>query len=194
MLISQIKGHCMAKRALEVALVGDHSVFLYGPRGSGKSTLVSAFPWLTSVHVSDSCACGNTLSASKACTCDPVRLARWVRRARERARTCDIEIEVPPVPMKEWDAQNDPKADEWHVQRVERAKEFGEKNKSLKLDETAERIKELAARRLSFSIGEWERILNVSRSIANLDQSPILKGKHVAEAIQYKTLTRGLLC
>ena len=40
--LDEVKGHAVARRALEIAAVGGHSVALIGPRAVGKSTLKQA--------------------------------------------------------------------------------------------------------------------------------------------------------
>jgi len=88
--------------------------------------------------------------------------------------------------------------------RVERAREIqaerGQTNsrmparlirKQCALDETGERTLEMAMRRMSLSARAHDRILKVARTVVDLDQSESVAAKHIAEAIQYRSLDRN---
>lgn len=189
---NNIKGHCMAKRALEIAATGDHSVLVYGPHGTGKSTLVAAFPEVSTAIQRDSCICGNHLNPTTLCSCHPRILLRWTRRVSRLADKCDMVIEVCPVPFKEWTTRTDPTYADCFARRVAAAREFGKTHTSIDLtDDSAHRTFEMVVRRLGLDFGIGQRILRVARTIANLDGSDLLKAKHVAEAVQYRVV-RGL--
>jgi magnesium chelatase family protein len=59
------------------------------------------------------------------------------------------------------------------------------------LDDTGERTLEMAMRRMNLSARAHDRLLRVARTIADLDQSPNVAAKHLAEAVQFRNLDRN---
>jgi magnesium chelatase family protein len=122
----------------------------------------------------------------------------------------DIHIDVPAVNYKELRSTKESESSASILERVIRAREiqltrFSSAREKLycnaqmptqlirkfcELSADCERLLERAMAQQGLSARAHDRILKVARTIADLDAVPQLEPKHIAEAIQYRTLDR----
>ena len=116
----------------------------------------------------------------------------------------DLHVEVPAVPYKELRGKQDGRGSAEMRQRVEAARAIQQQRgfynaripppqlrKFCALDEAGERTLEMAVRRMGLSARAHDRILKVARTIADLDNREHVLAKHLAEAVQYRSLDRS---
>ncbi len=182
----EIKGQLTARRGLEIAMVGGHSVLLIGPAGSGRNFLAQSFPRVRAT-VLPSCPCGHLRSAATACTCTESTLAVYKAILGPVLHEAAIALEVCELPAKYWAAPG-MQAIDWErlYARVKRGQALIDAAQSFDLvDEVAQRTRELAIRRLSLSCQAYVHMMAVARTIAALDGASGIMAKHLAEAVQY---------
>jgi magnesium chelatase family protein len=151
------------------------------------------------------CKCGYLGDSSRECRCTPGQIQQYLNKiSGPLLDRIDIHVEVPAVPFKELRGDSGAVSSAEMRVRVERARsiqhERGYYNarmpvrmvrKVCALDEAGERTLEMAVRRMGFSARAHDRILKVARTIADLDQSTGVSAKHLAEAVQYRSLDRN---
>jgi magnesium chelatase family protein len=157
------------------------------------------------------CPCGFWNDPTRECRCTPLQIQRYVGRVSgPLLDRIDIHIDVPAVRFKELSGQDAPETEssERIRERVMKARErqrerftgegiFSNAQMSPRLirrlchiEGESERLLESAMARLGLSARAYDRILKVSRTIADLEGSDQIKAPHVAEAVSYRSLDR----
>jgi magnesium chelatase family protein len=157
------------------------------------------------------CPCGYFNDKSRECQCTPPMIQRYVSKiSGPLLDRIDIHIDVPAVNYKELRSTTLAESSAEIRGRVMRAREFqllrfrtaGEKVYSnaqmgsrqirlfCELTSDCERLLERAMTQQGLSARAHDRILKVARTVADLEGAPKIESKHIAEAIQYRTLDR----
>ncbi|MEM7011618.1 MAG: ATP-binding protein, partial [Verrucomicrobiota bacterium] len=178
-------------------------------RASGSFTFPSNFNLIAAMNP---CPCGYLGDARRECTCNPGQIERYrAKISGPLLDRIDLHIDVPLVEYKELSSaelgESSAAVRERIVQcRQLQARRFRDFPKVLcnadmpsklsrehcKLDSTCSQLLEQAMNELNFSARAHDRILKVSRTLADLAGKDKIEENNVLEAIQYRTLDRQL--
>jgi magnesium chelatase family protein len=155
------------------------------------------------------CPCGYFGHPTKACTCSPQVIQRYLGKVSgPMLDRIDIHVEVPPVDYEELSSRAKSESSAVIRERVVRARERQLRryqgtpitcNAALPaamlgdvcvLEPAAEKILRAAFDRLGLSARGYDRILKVARTIADLDDSEKIAAPHISGAIQFRSLDR----
>jgi magnesium chelatase family protein len=157
------------------------------------------------------CPCGFHNDRTRECHCTPLMIQRYISKiSGPLLDRIDIHIDVPAVNYKEMRSTTEPEGSARILERVIRARKiqltrFSAGPEKLycnaqmsprqirafcDLSADCERLLERAMAQQGLSARAHDRILKVARTLADLESTPHLEPKHIAEAIQYRTLDR----
>lgn len=155
------------------------------------------------------CPCGNLGSSIKECICTPSQIAKYLSRlSGPLMDRIDMHIEVDNVTYSDISSDETAECSSEIKKRVDAARKIqterfsecniysnGNMNSRLlktycKLNKECNEMMEAAFDKLGFSARGYSRILKVARTIADLDGKENIEMKHIAEAIQYRSLDR----
>ncbi|MFC1485420.1 YifB family Mg chelatase-like AAA ATPase [Candidatus Latescibacterota bacterium] len=159
------------------------------------------------------CPCGFLTDPMRECTCPPGAIQRYFARiSGPILDRIDIHVEVPAVRYRDLAESGSAQETSATIHtRVNRARtvqrdryrdakgiyanaQLGSRalRQFCSLDGDGERMLRRAIDSFGFSARAYHRILKVARTIADLDGEAFIAARHVAEAIQYRTLDRNL--
>ncbi|MBP3941577.1 MAG: YifB family Mg chelatase-like AAA ATPase [Christensenellaceae bacterium] len=154
------------------------------------------------------CPCGNYGSESE-CRCSKMQISRYLSKiSGPLLDRIDMHIEVSRVKYGELTAKSKAESSAIVRERVEAAREIQRErlkgtglytnaqltgslfDEYCKPDQGGEALLKIAFERMKLSARSYKRILMMARTIADLDHERTIKQKHIAEAIQYRSLDR----
>lgn len=156
------------------------------------------------------CPCGYYNHPDHECVCGPGIVQKYLNKiSGPLLDRIDIHVEVVPVPFKELTDASPGEKSQVIRERVVAARKIQEErykdnenihcnaqmtSKQLrticKINEEGNTLLKNAMEKLSLSARAYDRILKVSRTIADFANSPDIKTEHLAEAIHYRSLDR----
>lgn len=153
------------------------------------------------------CPCGYHGDPGRSCRCSPRQIRQYqARLSGPLLDRIDIHILVPSVRYRELTGPYSGESSEVIGQRVLRARKKQQEriaghgtlcnarlsdrqiSEFCALEDESHRLLEMAMERLGLSARAFTRILKVSRTIADLEDCEAILTRHVAEAIQYRSL------
>jgi magnesium chelatase family protein len=173
-------------------------------RAAGTSTFPADFMLLAAMNP---CPCGHLGNAMRECRCGHGQIHKYRSKiSGPLLDRIDLHLEVQPISEQELLSKPSGESSAIIQERVESAraiqtKRFGcaktNANMSPKdiqefcqTDNDGRLILKTSINDLNLSARAYDRVLKVARTIADLAGSEIIKGDHVAEAVQYRTLDR----
>lgn len=155
------------------------------------------------------CRCGYFGHPTKSCICSQASIANYLSRiSGPLLDRLDIHIEVPPVKFEELNSKQKGESSKAIRERVNKARQIQLNRykgtnitansrltpsmikKFCKLSDENIRFMKSAFDKLNLSARSYDKILKISRTIADLDGSEDILPMHIAEAVQFRSLDR----
>ena len=156
------------------------------------------------------CPCGYYNHPTKACVCSPGQVQKYLNRiSGPLLDRIDLQIEVIPVPFEKMSDARPGESSTFIRERVVRARQTqseryaeipgvycnAQMNSKLlaryaRPDDKGLALLKTAMNRFNLSARAYDRILKVSRTIADLEGCELIQPSHLAEAIGYRNLDR----
>lgn len=157
------------------------------------------------------CPCGYYGSSDRECSCTPYEIIRYQKKiSGPLLDRIDLYIDVPKVKYEKLVSEDLAEGSKKIKERVQKAREIQEKrfkkhsitcnsemgNRELKefckLDSKSQDLVKMAVNNMHLSARGFNRILKLSRTIADLDGKNEVESNYVAEAIQYRSRQQNL--
>jgi len=168
------------------------------------------------------CPCGYFTDPKRNCRCNSTKIERYLSKiSGPLLDRIDIHIDVPSIKYKEMTGSQQSESSSEIKERVKKTHKIQEKrfhkeniypirkiisngvyfnghmnHKQIKeyclLDEEAKELLKTAMENMNLSARAYDKILKISRTIADMEGSEIIQTDHISEAIGYRNLDRNL--
>ena len=156
------------------------------------------------------CPCGFFNDPTRDCKCSPPQIQRYIAKiSGPLLDRIDIHIDVPAVKVRELSEQEAAEGSAEIRARVKQARQLQQERyagenvfcnaqmtprllrKYCQLEVATQTMLERAITKYGLSARAYDRILKVSRTIADLEGVEQVSGDHIAEAVNFRTLDRN---
>ncbi|MCX6350220.1 MAG: ATP-binding protein, partial [Candidatus Aureabacteria bacterium] len=177
-------------------------------RASGSVTFPARFMLVAAMNP---CPCGYHMDPKRECRCHSGLIQKYMAKVSgPLLDRIDIHIEVPPVRYEDLTGETNEELSEAIRNRVEKTRVIQRRRferarihrnadmgpallrKHCALNQAGKDLLKAAMNELGFSARGYDKVLKVSRTIADLEGEEHILPQHVSEAIQYRTLDRQL--
>lgn len=179
-------GNSPVKRALEVALAGEHMIGVFGNLRNGKDLLQVIMG--DKIQFISLCPCGVLGDWQLSCICTEAKIVTY-RSTKKYQKVLRSEIVVEVLRPRDTDYERKEESYETMYSRIGKMESICFVQEKICSDGKA--ILKLAINKLGFTIEEVNQVKSVSGTIARLEGVCERKASHIAEAIQYKTFGVG---
>ena len=157
------------------------------------------------------CPCGYFTHPSRECSCTPHQIQKYLSRiSGPLLDRIDIHIEAPSLEYRDMADETSSESSKDIRARVEKARRVQEERfkgrkiycnarmgtkdvrEFCRLEPAGRELLKSAIQQLVLSARAYDRILKVSRTIADLEGKSSIEEQHISEAIQYRSLDRSL--
>jgi len=155
------------------------------------------------------CPCGFFNDVTRECCCSPISIKKYLSKiSGPLLDRIDIHIEIYPLKYDELENEKPGVCSKEIKMRVDKARQIqlnrykGSKiycnaqltpamiKKYCKLDDDSKKLLKNAFEKLGLSARAYNKILKISRTIADIEESENIKLAHIAEAIQYRSMDK----
>jgi predicted ATPase with chaperone activity len=187
-----------AKRAIEVAICGNHPLALIGEPNHADAARLAAIAHelgVSTVWALRPCLCGFFGSIPHSCTCGVEKVRRFRHRGewRRAVEGAAMYIEIPAVPYEKLTGAVERREPQERVlDRIAEARIRPPVSTTL-YDGASQRLMQAAMRQLHFTSVQYTQVLRVAATVARLAHEESIRPAHLAEALQYQLRPAMLL-